>query len=347
MPETADVDKALALLKRVILVQKNVYIRQLLRKHKVAAGDNKAQFEERLEAAIKDGTITLENLQSWLDETEGWGDEHVYLYDVPEKLAEDLPLQAKRRVARAELNDFWNAPPSIEFPEARTLTGIYLDETELRFVWHQGATVEVRAEDHDKPPAPEEDGEVYSYKAYRHDGSRNVTRVVIRPPERIAAVFIPGPVEPKTHGTERDQIAAEINRVFRLDECTLCSLEKAIPNIEKDMIGSKVSLPMQTRHTRLSDLQGIGYVDFVSRGKRSYLESTNLLEVRSAARDEGFTGASANFFFTFDGSTKPEAIRVNLFTDYDRVRMWARLSRDEVWTILNFIRKYVPSKKAS
>ena len=341
MPDATDVDKALELLKTVILVQKNIYIRQLLRAHKVPAGDNKAQFEERLQGAIEDGTITLQDVQGWLDETEGWGDEHVYLYCVPAKLADELPANARRRATRADLGALWDAEPSIEFPEERKLTGIYLTDEELRFVWHQGWTVEERFEDKDKEPALEEDGEVYSYKAYRHDGRRNVTRVVVRPAARIAAVFLPGPVEPKTHGEERASMAAEIARIFRLDECTLCSLAAAIPRIEKDMIAKTVTLPLQTRHTRLSDVEGIGYVDFVSRSQRSYIESANLLEVRSAARDTAFTGREANFFFTFASQDKkPDVVRVNLFTDYHRVRIWVKLSRDKVWTILDLIRKY-------
>src|SRR5437879_13383184 len=83
MPSLADVRKARGLVQEIILEQKNIYIKELLRKHDVAGGANKAQFEERLEAAITDGTITLDHLKEWIEETEGWGDEHVYLYSVP------------------------------------------------------------------------------------------------------------------------------------------------------------------------------------------------------------------------------------------------------------------------
>ena len=47
-----------------------------------------------------------------------------------------------------------------------------------------------------------------------------------------------------------------------------------------------------------------------------------------------------NFFFKFDELGQPHEVRVNLFTDYDRVRMWMKLSREEVWTILDFIWSY-------
>jgi hypothetical protein len=102
----------------------------------------------------------------------------------------------------------------------------------LRFVWHKGATLEERAPYKDIEPREEEDGETYSYKAYRHYGQRTVTRVVVRPAEKLAAVFLPGSSEPAGHGVERAEIAAEIKKAFYLDQCALCSVEDAIPRIE-------------------------------------------------------------------------------------------------------------------
>ena len=81
------------------------------------------------------------------------------------------------------------------------------------------------------------------------------------------------------------------------------------------------------------------------------VEDAHLVSDRQTGRAKGFG------FVTFDSADAAQAalklnghelqgrpVRIDLAREPDRR---ARLSRDEVWTILNFIRKYVPSKKAS
>ncbi|MBV8545894.1 MAG: hypothetical protein JO093_12640 [Acidobacteria bacterium] len=334
-----DIRKAQRLVDEIILSQKNMYIKELLRNHNIPAGATKSQFKEHLDTAISEGTITLDDLKKWVEETEGWGDEHIYLYRVPKRICAEVSTSAEARVMRGNFGHLWNAAPSIAFPSKRKLTGVGLADDELRFVWHQGAILEERAPEKDIEPREEYDGETYSYKAYRHFGLRNVTRIVVRPAQKLAAVFLPGSSEPAGHGVERASIAAEIAEVFRLNDCTLCSVEDAIPRIEKEVIQAKV--PLQTRHTRLSDKGGAGYIEFVSTTKASYTQSTNLLEVRSAVRDSAFTGTGANFYFKLKTGEKTRDIRVNLYADFQRIRLFVKLSRDEVWQILDLIARFV------
>ena len=122
-------------------------------------------------------------------------------------------------------------------------------------------------------------------------------------------------------------------------ECELSSVEEAIPRIEKEVIKAKI--PLQTRHTRLSDKKGAGYVEFVSTNRTSYTQSTDLLGVRSAVPDSLFTGTGANFFFKLQTGTKIRDIRVNLYADFQRIRLFVKLSRDEVWQILDLIARFM------
>lgn len=122
-----------------------------------------------------------------------------------------------------------------------------------------------------------------------------------------------------------------------MDKCTLCSVEEAIPRIEKAVIKSAPAVPIQTRQTRLSDRAGVGYVEFVSTTAASYTQSSDLLEVRSAVRESAFTGTGANFYFTLGAGAKTRDVRVNLYAEYQRIRLFAKLSRDEVWKILDHI----------
>lgn len=163
MPSRAEISKARRLVQDIILAQSNSYIKKLLHDHDVASGATKEQFEERLDRAITGGVITLDHLQAWIDETEGWGDEHAYLYRVPNGICHEISTGAQAAVAHARLGDLWNAAPSLVFPKKRKLTGIYGANDELTFVWHQGVPFEERAPKKDKPPLAEDDGGIYSY----------------------------------------------------------------------------------------------------------------------------------------------------------------------------------------
>jgi hypothetical protein len=338
MASSSDIRKARKLIEDVILVQKNVYIRKLLHDHHVFAGNTKAQFKDRLNDAIEDGIVTLDHLKSWIDETEGWGDEHVYLYRVNKDLCKNLEATAKARIKRTSLAALWNAAPGMAFTGKRKLSSVAFIDGELRFVWHRGAMLEERAPAKDIEPREEVDGETYSYKAYHHFGERTVTRLVVRPSLRLAAVFLPGSSEPATHTDERSTLAAEIVKVFSLGDCDLCSIEKAIPTIEQAIFAGEV--PLQTRHTRLTDPSGAGYVEFVSAMKQSYTHSASLLQVRSAAGNN-FKGTGAVFFFQMASGANVRDVRVNLHADFQRIRLFVKLSRPEVWQILELIEKFV------
>jgi hypothetical protein len=74
-------DRAAArkLIRSVVLAQGNIFIRELLRRKKLPVGVRKEEFEVNLLKAINNGELSLADVTDWLEEVEGWGDQHVYL----------------------------------------------------------------------------------------------------------------------------------------------------------------------------------------------------------------------------------------------------------------------------
>jgi hypothetical protein len=145
---------------QIILAQGNVFIRELLRRTGVRIGSTKADFERNLMTAIDNGVLGPEQIEAWLGEVEGWGNQHIYLFKVPSIIAKD-PIwdsaQVERKVTAAGFTGLWNAPTSFEFPEEQKLTGIQFDGSTLRLTWHQGQSWLVREKTKDY--AEEIDGE--------------------------------------------------------------------------------------------------------------------------------------------------------------------------------------------
>ena len=68
----------------IILSQGNKYIKELLRKNKIPIGSTKADFSQNLMDAIDNGSLTQDIIELWLDDVEGWGDQHIYIYEPPQ-----------------------------------------------------------------------------------------------------------------------------------------------------------------------------------------------------------------------------------------------------------------------
>lgn len=75
--EKDDRASAREMVRTVVMAQGNIFIRDLLRRKKIAVGVRKEQFEANLLKAIDDGQITRADVAAWLGEVEGWGDQSV------------------------------------------------------------------------------------------------------------------------------------------------------------------------------------------------------------------------------------------------------------------------------
>jgi hypothetical protein len=342
--ELSDRQMAHDLVRDVILAQSNIFIKELLRKQGFKGAATKEQFEAQLAEAVDTGALTYSDLTAWMEEIEGWGNEHVYLYKVPDALVGALadPAKFKARLEKAGFGELWGADRSFEFPEVRKLVGVYHAGGELTFVWHEGAAYRKRASEKDYEEQDPEDGEHYYYQAYRRVPQRDVTRVIVR--RSLLAVFLPSDNLPATHTERRMNLSAELKAFVPFIDWELYSMGEALKLLDTMSMKPALSKTLRAPKTRWN-AKGGGYVDFGSETEGSYAAVEELREVRSAVPRSKFKGGQAQFGFTLpalsNGETKEKGreAKVHLFSDYDRIRLTARLTRDDVWWILRKIPK--------
>jgi|GEM_PF-5246419 len=348
MAARSESGKARELVRAVILAQSNVFIKELLRDKGIKGGATKADYDELLQTAIDDGVLTYDDLKAWVDDTEGWGDEHIYLYDLPKKIGSQKIWKSTNDVedrikSEKKFKSLWNADTSLKFPDQRTLTGIYFQDDELTFLWHQGADFEQRAKEKDYEQVDPEDDETYIYKAWRRVRKRNVARVVIHLATARVAVFLPGLLEPKTHLAEREAMSSEIGSVLPFYDFEIRSMADAIKTLDARAMQPGAPQKIQPRHTRLTTIEGGGSIDFASEGEQGYANIGPLRNVRLAVTAKDFAGNECDFLFWLDPANPdaPKAqerkVRVDLRADFHRIRIYMRLSRADVWTILDQI----------
>lgn len=338
------------LVRGIVLAQGNVFIKELLRSKDIKIGATKADFEDNMLRAVQDGKLTQSDIDRWLDEVEGWGDQHVYLYKVPDSIALDAqwdsPDTVLGKLAAAELDGYWNANTSFEYPDEQKLTGIYLDEGSLRFIWHQGRGSWLRTPAQDLKKTI--DGDQYKFHAYRFRGERSVMRFELRPRERVAAVFLQIPWSISEHQQALQEVRSIVRPLIDLDALEKFSSSDAIKKLDQKDLDQRQdgsaadpqASALTAHRTRLNDA-GV-YVEFANTAEgKGYKESEPVRHVRRALQAQKFTGASGVFVYHPDdaGGARREA-NIELFGGDRGIRIWAQLTAKDVWDIVGFLKEY-------
>lgn len=342
LPSESDIRAAKTLAQGIVRAQTNVFIKELLRKHGIKIGATKAQFESNMLDAIDSGVLRLEHLADWLNHVEGWGNQHVYLYNVPSALARKFAREpdARRNVEEAGFGDLWNVPNTMAFPEAIEMTGITY-ESSLVMEWHKGTQYWVRADETFDKPNEFIDGDEYQFRAYRGRSVREVMRFELRPALKLAGLFVPKAANSKEHKEAIAKAKATIDTVLDFQELEAgpVRLNNVIKNLDQ-----AIAYPDETdapavspQSTRLKS--GDAYVEFASMSEDStYLDSRGVRDVRLAIRGpelKRFDGSSGSFRF----ATEHQA-RVQLFASERRIRLWTSLTAADVWAILETLARH-------
>jgi uncharacterized protein YxeA len=325
----------------IVLAQGNVFIKELLRTKEITIGSTKADFESNLLRAIEEGRLRQADVEAWLREVEGWGDQHVYLYHVPERIASD-PLwtslsKIADRLRRAGMEKLWNAQTSLEFPKERRLTGIYFTDDALQFVWHQRQLSWIRASKRDR----EEDwqGDHYQLRAYRERGDRTIMRFEMRLGLQLAAVFLQIPWNREDHVAALEEVSAAVKPLLTLVPQNRFNVATAIKDLDQAELQTSQSktIRVTAQRTRLND--ATAYVEFGTSSEEGiFKDSEAVRQVRRAVRPARFDGTTGIFFYQPDKEQRK--VKIELFGSQRRIRLWAQLTATQVWNILTLLGKY-------
>lgn len=347
-PSSSQITELKRLATGIIRVQGNRFIKELMREKKIRLGINKDDFELNLNEAIESGKLVLADVATWLTSVEGWGDQHVYLYRLFPQLQSDLTQSnLRKRIHQAGLDHVWNKSTALAFPQEPALTSISFDDSVFKVIWQEASPLWT--------PKPEKNYEknegldTYEYRAYLRVEQRAITRFEAHLDKGLAGLFIPNPIQ----GSEHQSAINEAMRVLEqlLDLQILQSGQLDVSIISKNLdqanaTGNQQSkLAITTQKSRLSS--GGSYIEFAAEDNdKGYGEEPAIQNVRLSVRSQqlrSFQGAESVFIFqpeSFPGSLS-RPLRVQLYgRGKKRIRLWAQMNSDEVWTILTKLSKY-------
>jgi hypothetical protein len=305
----------------ILVRQGNNFIKELLKKHKVKIGATKADFLANIRAAIDEGVLTQQVIETWLLEVEGWGNQHIYLYTPPGIGAASI----RGRIEASPHGGLLGTPVSWEFPEELVLTSILVAKDHLSLAWHCASAGWERTPSKDFQQ--DEDDARYEYRAYRQRFDRSVVRFEWRFRDAFCSILIQLPHEGTLHVDTKDHVARDLLELGLIDRDLIpVSLSQSVKAAgrAKDVV---------VRSTKMM-AQG-GHVDFVATQEDGIAGVRAVREVRRAVNEKLFASADGMFSFTDDVHKRlSRAIKVQVFGGESRIKIWAQCTRKDVYLIL-------------
>lgn len=303
----------------IVLSQGNNFIKELLRQHSIKIGTTKKDFAKNIADAIDDGTLTQETIEAWLEEVEGWGNQHVYLFEAPTIATADID----GLLADSAHKDLIGKGQSFDFPEEVTLCNILSETVGLSLIWHLGKEGWDRAKSKDY--MKKTGMERYRFDAYRQRMDRSLVRFEWRFTDQHCAILI-------HRNKDIDHNAAMAIVWEALQDIGLCT--KPCSRLSLSEAVKSASKQKGTKTARL-EADG-GFVVLASTLKDGGIDEVEAVRhARNAVDDTEFARAQGMFSVEQDGEGE-EAVSVQVFGSEGRLRLWAQCKRHVVYAVIAY-----------
>ncbi|WP_223788834.1 hypothetical protein [Marinicella meishanensis] len=319
-----------------------LFIREFLRQQKsqgvqVNLGPNKSASLANLQTALLEGTIALTALEQWIHEVEGWGQQHVYLFELPvefmRQVNADPQTALHQLVTDSPHQAVLQATDQFSFPEAMELQQIKVQQGSLEVIWRQQAsnTLRVRAQD---LPLQEIDGDWYEFRAFRITPSRQVMRFLLTPDTGTAALYIQLPLG-KAHRLAHSAAVACVQAILQLPDLPVKDLAAPIKALDRlDLAAGSNPLNLHAHSTKFSTNGGT--IEFTANQHISgfkQIESMRL--VRRSLNEADFTGDTGHFNIHLDQSGR--TIQMSVSARHHKCYFKAQMSGFEMRRIITYL----------
>lgn len=331
----------------IIRAQGNRFIKELLRSKGIRIGANKTDFERNLFAAINSGELKLGDIDDWLKLVEGWGNQHVYLYNISRELRSDLTrAKIRQRVKTAGLDNIWDGATVLAFPDKPELTSISFSNSVLSLVWQEASPGWTPIPD--KNFIKQENLDTFEYRAWRMVERRAITRFEAHLEKGLAGLFVSDPIQGDAHQAAIDEAKRVISSLMNLSELEdhQVDISDISKNLDQQNVPTNVTPNPEVKVHKSRLASGGAYVEFAANSRdKAYWEAPAIQNVRSSVRKNQlsvFEGIGGVFIFQEISNPNVPArpLRVQLIGKNNRIRMWAQMEVGEVWAILTKLSTY-------
>src|SRR4051812_19197171 len=119
-----------------IFGHRKLVIQGVLEERGLVKSGTKQDLRQRVSIALKQSALTVESLIELLDQVEGWGNQHIFLYTSPpgEQRVWKSEARARRRLGDAGEMELFNKKRPLILPETPTLSTVEWSAENVRFI---------------------------------------------------------------------------------------------------------------------------------------------------------------------------------------------------------------------
>jgi hypothetical protein len=315
-----------------LLAQKAEHARELLGNTGLPKSGNREEIEARLAEAVARGQISIEAIIRILGVTEGWGRQHVFLYDAPDKVPVHLRSASALQsvLDRADIEVAVNAPALLVMPQNKTIRLVHLDDHKLRVEWVEARRWTERLPSLDRVEIV--GGSEVIYCASKRRFQRAVSSFEWDFVNQTGELFVHRLPSGTQYSKQEDLFRELLRPIADLDTFTPLLLKRGLdklanmPGVRERKVnfaaanGMKVSIQSADRNTGLA-------------------ADADFKEMRKLIRQSRRFGAAfLNCFFEPNAKLEEE-VHVHIDTFEARVGFLAQNSEDSVRHVLSTIRK--------
>lgn len=327
MLEDIEKPEELEILLEFLLSHKKEYIANFLREKGLYSSGTKSTLKERLVNYIDHDEISIENLVDLLDEIEGWGNQHIYIYTGPNSLLElwKDAKWVKRHLTKKKLEGLLNKKLPLILPDSPQLSSIKYSDEQLRIIW-----VEKRKWE-DRIPDKDEVRDNLIMKAYLPRISRGLIVFEWNLISNQALFMIQRLPRGSNYEATFDEYIEKMKRIIDISHFDIVKLRPAIKRIES-------SDETRRRQINFETTRG-GNINFKSSTRDDdYQDDPTLSNARSALGNR-VSGSLGNFYW-LPCSNLERAIHTHIYGRFNRAGFFGECREEEVRYVLSRIRNY-------
>jgi len=255
----------------------------------------KADLRSRADDALTSGAVSIDELIDYLDRVEPWGRQHVIVLEADPSLADGWRRQdgVRRRLASAGLDALLDRRRRQRLPEELALSSIVINDGSIEIVAIERRDYEERAPESDRLEH-EDDGQLLTFKAYRHVVTRGIVALRWNTATRAAALHISEGFGRYDYGDAADRFGAMVSGFLDFDRFAAKDIRRAIRRLHEAEESGK---PEARSHR-------VGYTSHGGRAVEATSPTPNTSVVGEQVVDDALanvagsaTGRIGNFFW--------------------------------------------------
>jgi hypothetical protein len=308
-------------------------VQDFLRERSLPIHGTKGEIRDRVEDQIDANEVSAEDLIALLDRVEGWGNQHVYMYDAPEGEMRvwKSEARAKARLKKMGHEELFNKRIPLVLPEEPTLSSVEWSSERVRFIWIEKREWTQRREDLDQEGSAVGVPSTISFKAYEDKIARGITSFDWNLLTGSATLLIQRLPSGERYDELRVNYESALEEAVHIGDFSRTKITKAIKKLEK-------STEVRNRQIAHETQRG-GRVQFTSKSrKEDAFEDPDLKSSRDALGQT--SSVLGNFYWQEKLPHLSREIHTKLYATDQRTGIFGECTEEEVQYVLSRIRHF-------